>query len=227
MAGALAHPLIFGEGGLIPITSIPAHVLFTWTGMALLFLIAITARQRLTLVPNRLQNFFEVIIGGFEDFVVKNIGEEGRRVYPFIITIFLYVITMNYLGLVPGFDAPTANINTNAALAISVFIYYNYIGIKKWGFGYIKHFLGPVKALAPFMILLELISHLARPLSFTLRLFGNIRGEEIVLMLLFVLAPVVSTVPMYLLFMLAKFIQAFIVLMLTMIYLQGSLDHAH
>jgi F-type H+-transporting ATPase subunit a len=178
-------------------------------------------------VPGGLQNFFEVIVGGLEDFVVTNLGEGGRKVFPVLITIFVFIVTMNYIGLIPGCDAPTANINTNAAMAVFVFAYYNFIGIKKWGAGYIKHFMGPVAFLAPLMLVLEFISHLARPLSLTLRLFGNIRGEEIVLVLLFTLAPVVGTLPMYFLFILGKTIQAFIFFMLTTIYLKGSMEHAH
>jgi F-type H+-transporting ATPase subunit a len=170
---------------------------------------------------------FETVIGGLEDFTVANIGEEGRRVFPFLCSLFIFILVMNYIGLIPGCDAATANVNTNAAMAICVFLYYNYIGIKKWGFGYIKHFMGPMAALAPLMLILETVSHLARPLSLTLRLFGNIRGEEIVLVLLFVLAPVLGTLPMYVLFLLGKTIQAFIFFMLTMIYLKGSLEHAH
>ena len=179
------------------------------------------------MVPGGMQNVFETIIGGLEDFTVKNIGEEGRRVFPFICSLFIFILVMNYIGLIPGCDAATANVNTNAAMALSVFLYYNYIGIKKWGFGYIKHFMGPMPALAPLMLVLETVSHIARPLSLTLRLFGNIRGEEIVLVLLFVLAPVLGTLPMYFLFILGKTIQAFIFFMLTMIYLKGSLEHAH
>jgi F-type H+-transporting ATPase subunit a len=87
--------------------------------------------------------------------------------------------------------------------------------------------MGPVGFLAPLMLILEPISHLARPLSLTLRLFGNIRGEEIVLILMFFLAPVLGSLPMYFLFILAKTIQAFIFFMLTMLYLQGAVEHAH
>jgi F-type H+-transporting ATPase subunit a len=133
----------------------------------------------------------------------------------------------NLLGLVPFFDAPTANINTNAALALFVFLYYNYVGLRRWGPGYIKHFMGPMKALIPLMLPIELISHLARPLSLTLRLFGNIRGEEIVLLLFFAMAPIVATFPIYFLFFIAKCLQAFIFYMLAMIYLQGAMEEAH
>ena len=206
---------------------IPHHVQFTWFVMLVLFTLAILVSKKIQMVPTGLQNFFEVLVGGLEDFVVANIGEEGRKVFSLLCTIFIFVLFCNLTGLLPGFDAPTANINTNAAMALFVFLYYNWQGIKKWGVKYIKHFMGPMLPLAPLMLVLEFVSHLARPLSLTLRLFGNIRGEEIVLILLFSLAPVVSTVPMYFLFGLAKTIQAFIFFMLTMIYLKGSLEHAH
>ena len=228
MAAGLPHPLLYMQILNDALgTHIPLHVMYTWMGMAFLFVCALIVRSKLSLVPGGMQNFFEMLIGGLEDFTVANVGEEGRKFFPLLATIFIYIVTMNYIGLVPGCDAPTANINTNVPMAVIVFLYYNFVGIQKWGFGYIKHFMGPVKAMAPMMLILELISHCARPLSLTLRLFGNIRGEEIVLVLLFVLAPVVSTLPMYFLFILAKTIQGLIFFMLTMIYLKGSVEHAH
>ncbi len=228
MAGGLPHPQ-FLVTPLIEATglNIPVHVAYTWVVMLLLFICGILVRKNLTMVPGKLQNVFELIIGGLEDFTVANVGEKGREVYHVIIILFLFILPCNWFGLIPGLDAPTANINTNAALAIFLFLYYNWIGLKKWGAGYIKHFLGPVPAMAPLMLILEIISHLARPLSLTLRLFGNIKGEEIVLILMFMLAPIFGSLPMYFLFVLAKFIQAFIFFMLGMIYLKGSLDHAH
>lgn len=228
MAAGLPHPLIFmTELNNALGTHIPIHVWYTWVAMLILFTIGFLVSRKLSLVPGGLQNLVEIIVGGLEDFVVSNIGESGRTVFPFMCTLFVYILVMNLLGLVPGCDAPTANVNTNAAMAVCTFLYYNYIGIKRHGFGYIKHFMGPVPALAPLMFIIEIVSHISRPLSLTLRLFGNIRGEEIVLVLLFMLAPVVSTLPMYFLFILAKVIQAFIFFMLTMIYLKGSLEHAH
>ncbi|WP_243544363.1 F0F1 ATP synthase subunit A [Pseudodesulfovibrio tunisiensis] len=227
-AGGLPHPLLYMDMLNSALgTHIPNHVLYMWLAMAILFSLGLLVRGSLKLVPGGMQNLFEVIVGGLEDFVVTNLGQEGRRFVPLLVTIFMAILVMNYIGLVPGCDAPTANINTNAAMAVIVFLFYQGVGIKKWGFGYIKHFMGPVGFLAPLMLILEPISHIARPLSLTLRLFGNIRGEEIVLILLFMLAPVLGTLPMYFLFMLAKTIQAFIFFMLTMIYLQGAIEHAH
>lgn len=226
IAGGLPHqfvPVLLHEIGL----QVPVHIFFTWVVMAILIAMALAVSSRISMVPGGLQNFFEVIIGGLEDFVVSNIGEDGRKVFPILATLFIFIWFNNLMGLIPGCDASTANVNTNAAMAIIVFIYYNYWGIKEHGAGYVKHFMGPILPLAPLMFIIEMFSHVARPLSLTLRLFGNIRGEEIVLILLFGMAPVVATVPMYFLFGLAKTIQAFIFFMLTMIYLKGSLEHAH
>ena len=237
-SGGLAHPLLYmdmlksiGHWGAnvehaLGVQSIN-HVLYMWLVMAIILSLGLVVRSRIQLVPGGLQNVFETIIGGLEDFVVANVGQEGRQFMPLLCTIFIFILGMNWLGLIPGCDAPTANINTPAAMAVIVFLFYQFTGIKKWGFGYIKHFMGPVPALAPLMLILEPVSHLARPLSLTLRLFGNIRGEEIVLILMFMLAPIVGSLPMYFLFILAKTIQAFIFFMLTMLYLQGACEHAH
>jgi F-type H+-transporting ATPase subunit a len=195
--------------------------------MIILFAAGFLLRGKMQMVPKGLQNFMEVIIGGLEEFTVNTIGEKGRIIFPLLCALFLFILVQNLLGLIPFFDAPTANINTNAAMALFIFLYYNYVGLRRWGPGYIKHFMGPVKALTPLMLPIELISHLARPLSLTLRLFGNIRGEEIVLLLFFTMAPIISTFPIYFLFFIAKCLQAFIFYMLAMLYLQGAMEHAH
>lgn len=221
----MQHPVLLST--LLGIGEPYKHVFYTWCAMFILFTIGFLLRGRMKLIPSGLQNFMEVVIGGLEEFTVTTIGEKGRGIFPILCGIFLFILVQNLLGLVPFFDAPTANINTNAAMALSVFLYYNFVGLRRWGPGYIKHFMGPMKALAPLMLPIELISHLARPLSLTLRLFGNIRGEEIVLLLFFSMAPIVATFPTYFLFFIAKVLQAFIFYMLTMIYLQGAMEHAH
>jgi F-type H+-transporting ATPase subunit a len=185
------------------------------------------ATKKISLVPRGMQNFFEMVIGGLEDFVVANMGEDGRKVFPVLATLFIYILTCNLGGLFPGNDAPTANINTTASMAVFVFVYYQYWGFKIHGTHYIHHFTGPMIWMAPLMFPIEVIGHFARMLSLSLRLFGNIRGEDIVLALLFMLAPIVSTVPMYFLFMLADVIQAFVFFMLSMLYLKGAFEEAH
>ncbi len=233
MAGSLSEPILLSTIANMDHVSIAGqtvefkHVFYTWIAMGLLFILGLIVRRKLTLVPGRLQNIMETIIDGLEQFTVNNIGEQGRRFFPLLCGIFLFILVQNLFGLIPGFDAPTANVNTNAAMALFVFLYYNYVGVRRWKFRYIGHFTGPIPALSPLMLPLELISHAARPVSLTLRLFGNIRGEELVLLIFFLLAPLVSTFPIYFLFLLAKVLQAFIFYMLTMIYLQGAIEHAH
>ena len=219
------HPILLST--LFGVPEQYKHIFYTWCAMIILFTVGFLLRGRMKLVPTGLQNLIEVVIGGLEEFTVATVGEKGRKIFPLLCAIFLFILVQNLLGLIPFCDAPTANINTNAAMAIFVFCYYNFVGLKTWGPGYIKHFMGPMLPLVPLMLPIELISHAARPLSLTLRLFGNIRGEEIVLLLFFTMAPVVSTLPTYFLFFIAKSLQAFIFYMLTMIYLQGAMEHAH
>lgn len=235
MAAEGMHPILFMEElmkvvGLVGehgYSIIPKHILYAWVVMLILIVVGWLATRRLSLIPKGAQNVLESAIGGIEDFVVVNMGEAGRKVFPVLGTLFIFILVCNLIGLIPGCDAPTANINTNAAMAVFVFLYYNYWGFRLHGLGYIKHFTGPFWWLAPLMLPIEVISHFARPLSLTLRLFGNIRGEEIVIALLFILAPIVSTIPIYLLFTLMKTMQAFIFFMLSMMYLKGAFEEAH
>lgn len=230
MAGDIQYVLILKEGLDAVGINFPKeyiHIVYSWVIIAALIFLGWLATRRLTLVPGKSQNVWEALIGGMEDFVVQNMGEAGRKVFPVLFTLFIYILFMNLTGLVPGADAPTANINTNVGMAIFVFLYYNYWGFKLHGLHYIKHFTGPFWWLAPLMLPIELISHLARPLSLTLRLFGNIRGEEIVIALMFFLAPVLGSLPIFFLFILMKAMQAFIFFMLSLMYLKGAFEEAH
>ena len=215
---------LVGEAGH---SLIPTHVMYTWLVMAILILLGWLGTRKISLVPGKVQNFLEIIVNGMEDFVVANMGEQGRQVFPLLITLFIFILFANFVGLIPGCMAPTANLNTNAAMALSVFVFYNYIGLREHGSKYVKHFTGPIPLLMPLMLPIELLSHLARPLSLTVRLFGNIFGEELVLMLFFMLLPIVATLPIYFLYGLADTIQAFIFFMLSMIYLKMSFEEAH
>lgn len=206
---------------------IPKQVLYSWVVMAVLIGCGWLATRKLSLVPKGAQNFFEFLIGSLEEFVVANMGEAGRKVFPVLCTLFMYILCCNVGGMIPGGDAPTANINTTASMAVFVFCYYQYWGFKLHGLSYIKHFMGPVWWMAPLIFPIEVIGHFARMLSLSLRLFGNIMGEDIVLALLFILAPVISTIPMYFLFLLADVIQAFVFFMLSMLYLKGAFEEAH
>ena len=238
-ASGLAHPLLLStvfhmdEITVAGMTIETKYVFFTWLGMAILLAVGILVRRNINIVPGRLQLFFEALVDGLEKFILTNLGEKGRRFVPLLVSIFIYVLTMNLLGLVPGCDAPTANLNTTISIALCVFLYYNYVGIRTWGFGYIHHFTGSSKPLIPLMFPIEVISHLARPLYMSLRLFGNIFAEEMTLIIFFgfgasiYVGVLLGTVPMYFLFLLGKVLQAFILFILSMIYIQGSVEHAH
>lgn len=229
----MVHPLLFLEffrSLLAPlhITGASADAIaYTWLIIVLLLVLSLMATSALKSVPSGMQNFMETVIGGIEGMIVDTMGEHGRPFFPLIATLALFVLVSNLIGLIPGFFPPTANINTTAACAVVVFISTHIVGLKHHGLGYIKHFLGPIAWLAPIMFFIEVIGHMSRPVSLTLRLFGNMNGHELVLMIFFGLAPFLVPLPMMLMGVLVSFIQAFVFMLLAMIYIQGSLEHAH
>jgi F-type H+-transporting ATPase subunit a len=202
-------------------------ITYTWLVIGLLLVLSVLATKAVKTIPGGFQNFMEVVIGGIENMVVETMGEHGRPFFPLIATLAIFVLVSNLIGLVPGFFPPTANINTTAACAIIVFLSTHVVGIKHHGLHYFKHFCGPIAWLAPIMFFIEVIGHLSRPVSLTLRLFGNMNGHELVLMIFFGLAPFLVPLPMMLMGVLVSFIQAFVFMLLAMIYIQGSLEEAH
>ncbi len=202
-------------------------IAYTWLIIALLLLLSVLATKGLKAVPGGLQNFMEVIVGGIENMVVETMGEHGRPFFPLIATLALFILVSNLMGLIPGFYPPTANINTTAACAVIVFVATHVVGIKEHGFKYVKHFMGPIIWLAPMMFFIEVIGHVSRVISLTLRLFGNMNGHELVLMIFFGLAPFLVPLPMMLMGVLVSFIQAFVFMLLAMIYISGSMEEAH
>jgi F-type H+-transporting ATPase subunit a len=177
----IEHPPIFR------IPSIPDQVLYMWIVMGILLVVAVVATRRLQMVPRGSQNLMEVVLEQFVNELDETIGHGGRRYLPLIATLGLFILTSNLMGLVPGLIAPTANLNTTAACALIVFFTYHWIGVRKQGLvPYLKHFAGPVPtALKPLMFVIEIISHCARPLSLSLRLFGNMMAGHILLAIFF------------------------------------------
>ncbi|OGW55416.1 MAG: ATP synthase F0 subunit A [Nitrospirae bacterium RBG_19FT_COMBO_55_12] len=213
---------------LIHIPNVPEQVTYTWVAMALLIGLALAVRMTLKkTAPGGVQNVMEVVISGLVNFIEEIMGPEGKRYFPLIASLFLFILVCNFLGLIPGFDSPTANLNTTLALALVAFTATHYIGIRRHGFGYIKHFFGPLWALAPFMFIIEGISHLARVLSLSFRLFGNMIAKHKLLIVLFFLFPYFLQVPILGLGVLVAFIQAGVFTLLTMLYLAGSIEEAH
>lgn len=224
----MIHPFMFLEwfAGLVNLHVGP-HVLYTWLAMAILLGTAWLAGRSVTMIPGRMQNFMESVIAGFDGLIEGVMGKEGKPFFPLIATIGLFVLVSNLLGLVPSCFPPTANLNTNAALALTVFATTHYIGVKRHGASYVKHFMGPILWLAPLMFIIEILSHLVRPVSLSLRLFGNMYGKEIVLMIFFALVPLFLPIPIMFLGVLISLIQTFVFVLLSMIYIAGSLEEAH
>jgi F-type H+-transporting ATPase subunit a len=203
------------------------HVTYMWLYMLLLIILSLFVAKSIKIIPGRLQNFFEVIIDGFRGIIKNTMGEEGMKFFPLIATIGIFILFANLGGIIPGFYSPTANINTNASMALVVFSLTHIIGIKTHGIKYVKQFTGPVLWLAPIMIPIELIGHMARPISLTIRLFGNIMGEDLVLFILLLLAPFLIPMPMLFLMIFTSFIQAFVFTLLAMMYISGAMEEGH
>ena len=213
---------------LLHVPNVPELVTYTWLAMAILIGLSLAARFSLKkTAPTGFQNFFEVIVSALENFVEEIMGPEGNHYLTLIGSLFLFILVCNLLGLIPGFDSPTANINTTLALALVSFSATHYIGLRRHGLGYIKHFMGPMPLLAPLMFPIELISHLARVMSLTFRLFGNMVAKHKLLLVLALLAPYIAPVPILGLGLLVAFVQAGVFTLLTMLYLSGSIEEAH
>ncbi|ACN14886.1 AtpB2 [Desulforapulum autotrophicum HRM2] len=204
------------------------HVIYMWVVMAILIILGWLAGKNTQMVPGPVQNVFEVLISGLEEFMVDVTGEEGRWLFPLVASIFLFVFLGNLVGLVPGFFPPTANLNTTAALALTVFVFTHVIGVKYHGAKYYKHFIGPVWWMIPIILPIELIGHFARILSLSFRLFGNMMGHELVLGILFGLAGAFfAPLPIMALGIFVALVQAFVFFLLSVMYFTGAMEHAH
>lgn len=172
------------------------------------------------------KNVFQVIVEKLYGLVEDIIGKDAKKYFPLIGGVFIYVFVNNILGVIPGFLPATENIGTNWAVGITVFLYYNYQGIKSHGVvHYFKHFLGPVWWLAWLMLPIELISHAVRPISLGIRLYGNILGDHTVIAIFSELTPYVVPVIFLALGIFVSFIQAFVFSLLSTVYI--SLATAH
>ena len=216
------HPLLFLENHYVP-----AHVAYTWFVVALLSILSFLATRRLQVYPGRMQNIMEVIIDTLDALLVDTMGHQGRKFFPLIATLGIFILTANLIGIIPGFESPTANINTTAAMALVVFLSTHVVGVSIHGLKYFKQFLGPVWWLIPIMLPIEIISHLSRPLSLTFRLFGNIAGEDIVLAVVLLLVPLLVPLPVFILMIFTSIVQTLVFMLLAMMYIAGALEAGH
>ena len=209
-----------------PITNSASMELLVFGFLVLLFL---AARSGLSVErPGALQHVFEGIHGFIEGQSHEIIGHDGGKFVPFLVVLGLFVLLCNLIGLIPGFESPTATAVVPLGCAVLTFVYYHYQGVRKQGiFKYMKHFAGPMPALAPLMVPIELISHLARMLSLTVRLYANMFAGDMVTLIFFSLVPIGVPLVFIGLHIGVSCIQAYVFVLLAMVYLGGAVAEEH
>jgi len=209
-------------------SKIPHNVTYAVLASVILITSALVIRRSLRMVPTGFQNFVEAVVETFLKLSEENIGHHwGKTFFPLIGTLFMFILLCNFMGLIPGFASPTSDINTNAAMAIPVFLATHFYGVRAHGLNYIKHFLGPIWWLSPLMFIIEFIGHLVRPITLSVRLFGNMAAKHIILGVLATLAPLFIPILILGLGTLVSLIQAFVFVLLTTLYLAGAVEEGH
>lgn len=198
-------------------------VVNAWIIMALLFAGVFLATRKLTSIPRGAQHILEMLLEFFYSLLEEAMGKEGRRYLPMVATLFIFILCLNMAWLIPNMKPPTMDLSTTAAFAVTTIILVQLIGIRKRGIvGYIRHFFQPV----PFLFPLNVIEELVKPVSLSLRLFGNMFGEKMVVTILFMMIPFLLPVPVMFLGILMGLIQAFVFSLLTITYI-ATFVHGH
>ena len=196
----------------------------TWLTMGLVILLAVAGTRRLEMVPKGWQNVFEMIVEALIAQARETLGPKGEKIIPLIISLFLFLLTGNELGLIPFFTSPTSDLNTTLGLALMVVSMVHIIGIKEKGFfKYLKHFCEPYI----FFAIINAVEELAKPITLSFRLFGNILAGEILLIILGMLVPYIIPSAWLAFSVFVGLVQAFIFTMLSMSYLSNSLKDGH
>lgn len=218
------------------------NLIFSLVTAGLIILVARIASRNPQLKPGRLQNFVELIVEELEKFIVGILGSRGRKFVPFLGTLFIYILCMNYSGMVPLLKAPTANINETLALALCVFFYVQYTAVRENGVrGYIDHLMGQPRSAVQWglvwvMVPVHIIGELAKPVSLACRLFGNITGEDVLIFAFVGLGVALTSfthvpvgiplqIPFYGLALLLGFVQALVFMLLSTVYFAMVLPH--
>ncbi len=233
----MTHPIFWVE--IIPgIDQLPGHTVQATLVIVVLVVFALLARRQLVaaaaagtaMVPDdrlTLRNMAELFVGGVASLTEGVLGKAGYRYVPLFGSFFIFILIANLMGLVPGFSPPTSNFNITFGLGVASFLTYNAIGIRAQGLvNYLKHFVGPIWWLGVLMVPLELIDNLVRPLSLSLRLFGNMMGDHLVLEIFTDLTKLVVPVLFYFLGAFVSLIQAFVFTLLSVIYVSLAVGHA-
>jgi F-type H+-transporting ATPase subunit a len=203
--------------GPIQVTS---TVVNTWIMMLILTMGAFFLGRSLKIRPNMFQNAIEWLFEAIQGIITQNIGlNNTNHFFPIVATFTFFIGTANLLGLIPGLNSPTIDINTPLAIALVVFISVPYFGIKTRGlWNYLKHYVQPIFIMLP----IEVASEIARTFSLSFRLFGNIMGEEIIIAILFLISPFILPVPMMLFSIFTGVLQAYIFTLLSCVYIGGA-----
>ena len=213
--------LIFGFLGHNPYVQLIVHASLA---ALLSIIVAKLATKKLQLVPNGCQNVMEAVVSGML-YIGKDVASEkvARKYLVLAGSLAIFIFFGNLMEIIPGFEPPTGNVNLTLTLALIVFLYYHFEGIKAQGLGhYIAHFAGPVKWLAPLMFPVEVLSHFSRIISLAFRLFGNIKGDDLFVLVLLMLAPWVFPLAGFALMTFSAILQAFVFMVLTYVYLYGA-----
>lgn len=206
---------------------VPDHVVFSALICLIVLVLGLLLRSRLSVDdPGKLQIVLEDVVSFFVSQIENTIGPKGRQFLPMLGGLFVFIWMGNMMGQIPGLGAPTSNVNVPFACAITLWIYYHFQGIRAQGpVSYVKHFAvmpGVPIAMAPMIFVIEIISHLSRVLSLTLRLFGNIFGEHLVVLIIGSIVPFLAPLPIQMLGLIVGPLQAFIFMTLTAIYLASA-----
>lgn len=227
---------VFTWASLFPfLKKLPPHVSNALIISVILIVIAVLGYRQLKkreddIIPEgklTFGTFVEVIVESLSNIIVDTMGPKGKEFVLLIGTLALFILFNNLSGLVPGFLPATDNVNTTFACSLTVFVMTHYYGFKEHGIKYLKQFTGPFWWLAPLMIPIELIGHIARPLSLGLRLFGNITGDHLVTAIFFGLVPLLVPLPVMFLGLFVAFVQTFVFMLLSMAYFSGAISHEH
>jgi F-type H+-transporting ATPase subunit a len=202
----------------------------------IMIVLAVKMASNLQSIPKGMQNFGEWIVERMTVFTRGIIGPGGEKYVPLIGTLFWFILCSNLWAMIPGFHAPTTNLSMTLALGFIIFFYVQYVGIRSNGFvGHFKHFMGPMPALSPLIMPVEIISELVKPFTLAMRLFGNIFGEDTVIIALAMLGimvipavPVVAVqIPVLVLALLTSVVQALVFSLLACIYISLVSHHGH
>jgi F-type H+-transporting ATPase subunit a len=206
---------------------VPNYLVFSALIVLFLAVLGLFIRTRLSVDnPGKLQIVLEDIVTFIVDQLENMMPHRGKKYLPLVGTVFVFILLGNLMGQIPGLGSPTSNVNVPFALAITVWLYYHFEGVRAQGLGnYLLHFAFPPgvpKAMAPLMLPIELISHASRVMSLTLRLFGNIFGEHLVVLIIGSIVPFFAPLPIQALGLIVGPLQAFIFMTLTAIYLASA-----